>query len=200
LLNNPTVAYFLLMLGFYGLFFELSSPGAIFPGVAGAICLILGLMGMQTLSLNYAGLLLIITALVFFFLEIHVASGGLLTVGGIVALISGSLLLFDSPSPLMRISRGVLISFALLTSAFFVFTMIMALRAQRRRVVSGREHLPGQEALVVKALDPAGTVFVLGEHWSAESAGGETIPVGSRVRVVEEEHLKLRVELLSKAE
>jgi membrane-bound serine protease (ClpP class) len=184
LLNNPTVAY----------------PGAIFPGVVGAISLILGLMGLQTLSLNYAGLLLIVLSLVLFFLEIKIVSGGLLTVGGIAALAAGSLMLFDSPAPFLRVSKGVLIPFTLLTSGFFVFTVLMAARAQKRKVITGREQLVGHEGTVVRALNPRGSIFVLGEHWSAEAISGETLEAGAAVRVVDERHLHLLVERISATE
>lgn len=193
LLNDPTIAYLLLMLGFYGLFFELSNPGAIFPGVVGGICIILGLLGLQTLTLNYAGLLLIVVALVLFFLETQVASHGLLTVGGAVSLVAGSLMLFESPLPFLRVSLKVVLPTAALMIAFFVFAVSMALRAQKRRVVSGREGLLGMTGEVRRTLDPRGTVFVAGEHWTAESERGETIPVGARVAVTAVENLLIRV-------
>ena len=192
-LNDPTVAYLLLMLGFYGIFFELSNPGAIFPGVVGGIALILGLTGLQTLSVNYAGLLLIVLAVVLFFLEIQIQSHGLLAVGGSAALVAGSLMLFDSPLPFLRLSLRVLIPVLLVTVGFFAFAMVLALRAQRRRVVSGREGLVGLTAEVRRALDPEGAVFVAGEHWTAVLEGGGSVPVGGRVTVVGVDHLRLTV-------
>ena len=121
--NNPNVAYLLLMLGFYGLFFELSNPGAIFPGVAGGICLILGLFALQNLSINYAGLLLIVFGAILFFLETQITSHGLLAVGGTVSLLMGSLLLIDAPEPYLRVSLKVIIPAVGFTAAFFFFAV-----------------------------------------------------------------------------
>jgi len=193
LLNDPTVAYLLLMLGFYGLFFELSNPGVIFPGVMGGICLILGLIGLQTLSLNYAGLLLLVLGMVLFFLETQVTSHGVLGLGGAVSLLAGSLLLFDSPEPFLRVSLQVALPTVLLSVGFFAFAITLALRAQRRRVVSGKEGLLGLHGEVRRALVPRGAVFVAGEHWSAVSETGESLPEGTDVEVAGVDHLLLTV-------
>jgi len=193
ILNDPTVAYLLLMLGFYGLFFELSNPGAIFPGVVGGICIILGLMGLQTLSLNYGGLLLLLLAVALFFLETQVASHGVLGLGGTAALFAGSLMLFDSPLPFLRVSMKVIVPTVLLTAAFFGFAITMALRAQRRLTVSGSSALVGHQGEVRRALDPEGSVFVAGEHWTARSETGDPVPVGTRVIVVAVDRLTLTV-------
>jgi membrane-bound serine protease (ClpP class) len=192
-LNNPNVAYLLLMLGFYGLFFELSNPGAIFPGIAGGIALILGLFALQSLSVNYAGLLLILFGVVLFLLETQVVSHGLLAVGGTVSLLAGSLLLIDAPEPYLRVSLRVIVPAVGFTAAFFLFAVTLALRAQRRKVVVGREGLMGMIGTARTALDPTGTVFVAGEHWTADALGGETIPAGSAVEVTAVEHLRITV-------
>ena len=192
-LNNPTVAYLLLMLGFYGLFFELSNPGAVVPGVIGGISLILGLLGLQTMSLNYAGLLLIVLALGLFFLETQITSHGVLSLGGTAALLAGSLILFDSPEPFLRVSLKVILPVVLLTASFMFFAVTMALRAQKRKIVSGAESLVGLTAEVRTPLDPVGQVFVAGEHWSAQSETGETIAPGDTVMVTSVDHLKLSV-------
>lgn len=193
ILNNPNVAYMLLMLGFYGLFFELSNPGAIFPGVMGAICLILGLFALQSLSVNYAGLLLIALGVILFFLETQVASHGILSIGGTVALLAGSLLLVDAPAPYLRVSLKVIIPAVFGTAAFFIFAISMAMRAQRRKVVSGKEGLVGQLGVTRTPLAPGGTVFVAGEHWTAITATGEPVPEGAEVEVLSVEHLKITV-------
>lgn len=193
ILNNPNVAYMLLLLGFYGLFFELSSPGTIFPGVMGAICLILGLFALQGLSVNYAGLLLIVLGVILFFLETQVASHGILSIGGTVSLLAGSLLLIDAPQPYLRVSLKVIIPAVLITAAFFIFAVSMALRAQRRKVVTGKEGLVGSVGQARTDLSPTGTVFVAGEHWTAVSASGEAIPAGAEVEVVSVEKLKIKV-------
>jgi membrane-bound serine protease (ClpP class) len=192
LLNNPNVAYLLLMLGFYGLFFELSNPGAVFPGVIGGICLILGLFALQSLSLNYAGLLLIVFGVILFFLETQITSHGLLALGGTVSLLAGSLLLIDSPEPAMRVSLRVVVPVVAVTAAFFVFAVAMAIRAKRGKVVTGHEGLVGLVGTARTDLAPAGTVFVAGEHWDAESTAG-SIPRGTRVEVVAAEGLRIRV-------
>jgi len=193
LLNNPTVAYMLLMLGFYGLFFELSNPGSIFPGVVGGICIILGLFALQSLSVNYAGLLLIVFGVVLFFLETQITSHGLLALGGTAALLAGSLLLVRSPEPYLKVSLKVIIPVVAVTAGFFLFAVTLAARAQRRKVVSGAEGLVGQTGVCRTALSPSGTVFVAGEHWSARTGDGSTLPEGSRVEVVAVEHLTVIV-------
>lgn len=193
LLNNPNVAYMLMMLGFYGLFFELSNPGAIFPGVFGAICLILGLFALQSLSLNYAGLLLIALGVILFFLETQITSHGLLAIGGTVSLLAGSLLLIDSPQPYLRVSLKVIIPVVTVTAGFFLFAVTFAIRAQQRRVVSGIEGLIGLVGESRTELTPAGTVFVAGEHWNAISESGESIPEGFKIEIVSVKNLQLTV-------
>jgi membrane-bound serine protease (ClpP class) len=192
-LNNPNVAYLLLLLGFYGLFFELSNPGVILPGVLGGICLILGLFALQSLSLNYAGLLLIIFGVVLFFLETQITSHGILGLGGTASLLAGSLLLIDSPVPYLRVSLKVIVPAVAVTALFFLFAASMAVRAQRRKVVSGREGMVGARGVARTALDPHGSVFVSGEHWTATSATGEEIPAGTDVEVVSVDRLSITV-------
>jgi membrane-bound serine protease (ClpP class) len=191
-LNNPNVAYLLLMLGFYGLFFELSNPGAIFPGVIGGICLILGLFALQNLSLNYAGLLLLVFGVILFFLETQIASHGLLAIGGTLSLLAGSLLLIDTPEPYMKVSLKVVIPVVAVTAAFFLFAVTMAVRAKLRKPVTGNEGLLGLAGIARTALSPSGTVFVAGEHWDATSESG-TIPQGTRVEVVAVDRLRITV-------
>lgn len=193
LLNNPTVAYMLLMLGFYGLFFELSNPGSIFPGVVGGICIILGLFALQNLSVNYAGLLLIVFGVVLFFLETQITSHGLLALGGSAALLVGSLLLIRSPEPYLRVSLKVIIPVVAVTAGFFLFAVTLAVRAQQRKIVTGSEGLVGLIAICRTPLAPVGKVFVAGEHWTARSADGGTIPEGTRVEILSVEHLEVIV-------
>ena len=190
-ITNPTIAYILLTLGMWGIFFELSSPGAIFPGIVGGICLILAFFALQSLPINYAGLLLMILALILFILEVKVVSHGALTIGGIIAMILGSLLLFESPLPYMRASLVVILCAVAATAAFFIFAVGMAARAQRRKVTTGDKGLVGKEGVARSQLHPEGDVFIHGEIWKAEA--DETIEKGEKVIVTGVENLTLKV-------
>ncbi len=170
-LADPNVAYLLLLLGFYGLFFELANPGSIFPGVLGGLCLILAFVGLQTLPFSYAGVLLILLGLVLLLLEVKITSYGMLTVGGVVSLTLGSLLLFKTGEAYHRLSLGVVLPAVGATVAFFSFAVGKGLAAQRRRHVSGSESLVGKTARVLVPIRPGqvGKVFVHGEYWNARS-------------------------------
>jgi membrane-bound serine protease (ClpP class) len=191
LLNDPNIAYILLLLGIYGLFFELSNPGALFPGIFGAISLILGLYSLSNLSVNYAGLLLLLAGLIMLLAEIKVPSHGILTIGGVLALTLGSLFLIDSPLPFFRVSLTLIIPAVLATAAFFLFLVGKGLTAQKRRVRSGQEALIGGRGIARTPIDPRGTVFIEGTHWSAVS--DEPIASGEPVIVVHVEDLLLKV-------
>ncbi len=183
LLANPNVAYMLLMLGFYGIFFELSNPGAIFPGVFGAISLVLALYAFQILPVNYAGILLLVLAMLFFLLEVKLPTHGLLGAGGVVAFLFGSLLLFDRSIPVLRISWATIGTFLILTALFFLFLVAKALTAQRRRVVTGPEGLVGERGEARTPITPeGGRVFVHGELWNAVSE--HPVDAGQPVEVV----------------
>ncbi len=193
-LSNPNIAYILMMLGFYGLFFELSNPGVIFPGVFGAICLILAFFALQTLPVNYAGVLLILLAIILFIGEVMVTSYGVLTLGGIVALLLGSLMLIESPDPALRVSWYVILPMVATTAAFFVFAVSFALRAQFRQPTTGQEGLIGKRARVVSPIRREGKVFVHGEYWNAES--DDEIDPDESCEIVGVSELKLRVKKL----
>jgi membrane-bound serine protease (ClpP class) len=169
-ISNPTVAYLLMMLGILGIFFEISQPGVIFPGVVGAIALLLAFFALQTLPVSYTGVLLILLAVVLFILEIKVTSFGMLTVGGAVALGFGSLMLIDSPEPYLQISRAVIGATVLVVSAAFAFVLYFVVRTQRRRFQSGYEGLIGERGHAVTNVHEKGTVFVHGEYWEAFSS------------------------------
>ncbi|MDY0042072.1 MAG: NfeD family protein [Desulforhabdus sp.] len=190
-ISNPNIAYLLLMIGLAGLYFELSQPGAILPGVVGGICLILALYALQSLPVNYAGILLILLAIVFFILEIKVASYGMLSLAGVVSLVLGSLMLFQTRGYGSQLDMSVLIPTVLTVSAFFVVVASLAFRAQLRKPQTGMEALEGEVAIVQKDLSPEGKVFVAGELWNAEA--DEPIAAGEKVRVVSVENLKLKV-------
>jgi membrane-bound serine protease (ClpP class) len=189
--SNPNVAYVLMMLGFIGLFFELSSPGVILPGVIGGISLLLAFFAFQSLPVNYAGVLLIIMALIFFIAEVKVVSNGMLTVGGVIAMIFGSLMLFESPEPYLRVSWSVIIPTVLAVTVFFLFAVTKAVEAHRKKPTTGSEGLLGEQGLADSAIAPEGKVFVRGEYWDAWS--DEDISRGEKVMVVAVEGLRLKV-------
>jgi len=190
-LSNPNIAYILMMVGLLGLYFELSNPGAILPGIIGGISLILAFFAFQTLPVNYAGILLIILALILFILEIKVTSFGMLTVGGIISLTLGSLMLFDAQAPFARLSYEVVIPVVVVTSACCVLTVYLAVKAYSRKPMTGREGLRGEIGICKSTIDPEGKVFVHGEYWNALS--DETIPEGTQVKVLEVKDSKLKV-------
>jgi membrane-bound serine protease (ClpP class) len=192
LLSDPNVGFVLMTLAIYGLIFELSNPGSVFPGVIGGIALILALASFAVLEVNVAGLLLIGFALLLFIADIKVPSHGILTAGGLASFVMGSLLLTERQAPFLRISLVLILVMAGLTAAFFAFAVGAGLRAQRQRVQTGREGLVGAVGVTRSELAPEGTVFVQGELWSAESADG-VIPSGARVRVTRVDGLHLRV-------
>jgi membrane-bound serine protease (ClpP class) len=168
-ISNPTVAYLLMMLGILGIFFEISQPGVILPGVVGAIALLLAFFAFQTLPISYAGVLLILLAVVLFILEVYVTSFGMLSVGGVIALGFGSLMLIDSPEPYLQISRTVIVATVAAFSLSFGLCLYFIVRTQRRRFQSGHEGLVGEQGHAVTSVHDAGTVFVHGEYWEAFS-------------------------------
>ena len=198
-LSDPNLAYIFMLIGIYGLIFELQNPGAIFPGVVGAIGLVLAFMSFQTLPLNYAGLALIALAIVLFILEIKMTSYGLLSIGGVVAMFLGSLMLIDTVEPAMRVSLSVIIPAVMLTALFFLFAVGLGLRAQRNRVATGIEGLVGEIGETTARLDPTGTVAVHGEFWKADSAEGTPIEAGVSIEVVQVAGLRLLVRPASRS-
>lgn len=192
-ISNPNVAYILMLIGIMGLYFELSNPGSILPGVVGAICLVLAFYAFQTLSINYAGLLLIGLAFIFFIVELKVVSYGLLTIAGLVSLVLGSLMLFDSPLPFMRLSLWVMLPAVLAIIAVVLAAMYYALLMHRRRPVSGAEGLIGEEGSAVEDIGAKGSgkVFVAGEYWDAETE--EALKKGDKIKVVSLKGLTLKV-------
>src|SRR5688572_27228515 len=198
LISDPNIAYIFMMLGMYGILFELYSPGAIAPGVIGVICLILAFYSLHTLPLNYAGLALIVFSIILFILEIKITSGGLLGVGGVVSLVLGSIMLLKTDSALefIRISWGVILSTAVLTALFFLFLVRSVIRGQRLKPVTGMEGIIGETGHALGRIDPNGTVQVHGEIWKAESVSGN-IEAGQKIRVTGIRNLLLFVEPIS---
>ncbi len=195
-LSDPNIAYILLLVGLAGLYFEFSTPGAILPGVIGGISLIMAFFAMQTLPVNYAGVALILFSIILFIAEIKVVSHGILTIGGIISLVIGSLMLFQTPEPSLRVSWGVLIPAVTVTSLFFIAVIAIALKAQLRPRQGGKEGMRGEEGLAVSDIREEGKVLVCGEHWNAVS----DVPItkGSKIRVIRVEHLKVRIEPIEK--
>jgi membrane-bound serine protease (ClpP class) len=192
LIGDPNIAYILMMLGFYGLFFELTNPGAIFPGVIGGICLVLAFYSFQTLPVNYAGVLLIIIGLILFILEVKITSYGMLTIGGIASLVLGSLMLFESPLPFFKLSLSVIIPAAVVTALFFVLTFRLAYKAYKRKPVTGAEGLVGIEGVAKTDITSGGGMaMVHGEFWSAYS--DEEIKKDEKIIVEDVKGLKVKV-------
>jgi membrane-bound serine protease (ClpP class) len=193
--SDPNIAYIILMIGFYGILFELYNPGAIFPGIVGVIALIIGLYALHTLPLNYAGLALIIFGIVLLILEIKITSYGLLTIGGIASLVLGSLMLIreDPTFPLLKLSLMVILTTVGLTVLFFLFILGAGVKALKLKPVSGLEGFIGETGVVLQELNPFGTVHVHGEIWQAESVSG-TIEKGASIRVLSENSFRLKVE------
>ncbi len=192
LITDPNIAYILLMLGMLGLFFELANPGVILPGIIGGISLILAFFAFQSLPINYAGLLLILFGIVLLIAEIKIVSHGVLTIGGVISVVLGSLMLVNTPELPLRVSWMVIAPVVATTAGVFVFLVSAGLRAQLRQPATGSEGLVGAVAVVRTPLDPEGQVLVHGELWRAVS-DGERIAAGERVRVVAVDSLTLHV-------
>ncbi len=188
---NPNIAYLLLMAGILGLWLEFYHPGSIFPGVAGGMCLLLALFALQVLPVNYVGILLMLLAIVLFILEVKVASFGLLSVGGIVCLTLGSIMLFDTPESAMRVSWTVVIPTVLCFSAFFILAMGLALKAWKAKPRTGTQGLVGEVGVAVTDLAAEGKILVHGEVWNARADG--VVQKGEKVRVLTATNLMVTV-------
>ncbi len=192
ILTIPTVAYILFIGGLVGLWVEFSHPGVSIPGVLGVVSLLLGLYGLSILPVNWAGIVLVVLAFGFFVAEIYSPSYFILTTGGIVALVAGSLLLFSSPDPSLRVDPWVIVLVAGVVAVAVVLILIAVIRGQRRPVVSGAESLVGIRGVARQPLDPAGLVFADGALWRAQVVDGP-IAEGEEVEVVAVEGLLLHV-------
>ena len=191
---DPNIAYILFILGFYGLLFELSNPGAVLPGIVGGICLLLAFLAFQALPVNLTGVFLIMFAMVLFLVDIKAQSHGLLTMGGVVSLVLGSLILLGGGTGVARISLVVVGTVVAVTVLFFAFVVGAGWRAQRRKAVTGWEGLIGERGEAVTALEPHGKVFVHGEYWNAESSeSGGAIGKGAPIIVERVDGMTLRV-------
>jgi len=192
-ISDPNIAYLLMMLGTMGIFFELINPGNIFPGVIGGISLILAFFALQTLPVNYAGMLLILLAIIFFIAEVKVVSHGLLSIGGVISLTLGSLFLFRTDDAHLGVALGVLVPVVIIVSGFFLAVASLAIRAYRRKPQTGEQGILGEVGRVRQPIRPEapGKVFVHGEIWNARSL--EILETGEIVEVVGIDHLLLTV-------
>ncbi|MCX7835162.1 MAG: nodulation protein NfeD [bacterium] len=181
-LSDPNIAYILIALGFYGLLFELQNPGALWPGIIGAICLILAFLSFQVLPVNLAGVILLVSAFILFALEVKIVSKGAFTFGGIVALVLGSLLLFELPEDMPGIKWSVIAGVLVTTVLFFVFVVSMAAKALKSRVVTGLEGLIGEEGIALSDFENTGQVFIHGEIWNAIAK--QSVHKDEKVRVI----------------
>ena len=194
-ISNPNIAYLLMILGFYGLFFEIRSPGAIFPGVLGVIFLILAFFAFQVLPINYAGLALIIVAIILFILEVSIISYGLLTIGGVVSMILGSMMLFnvsEAPKELFSVSLAVIIPVVVFTALFIIIAASFVVKAHKRQPVTGAEGIIGEAGIAASDISTEGTVKVHGEIWKAIAL--QPISQGAKIIVKSVEHIQLTVE------
>ncbi len=191
-LSDPNIAYILMMIGLAGLYFELAHPGAIFPGVVGGISLILAFFAFQTLPVNYAGFLLIALAIIFFILEIKVTSYGMLSIAGVISLVLGSLMIFPDDGDYLRISYQIIIPTLVVVSLFFVSVASLAFKAQIKKPRTGAVGLVGEVGEVMEVKGKLVKVFVHGEIWNGECS--QLVEVGDKVRVVDVQNLRLKVE------
>jgi len=192
-ISDPNIAYILMMIGLAGLYFEFSHPGAVFPGVIGAISLILAFFSFQTLPVNYAGLLLILLAIIFFIAEVKVASYGILSIGGLISLTLGSIMLFED----VGVSLKLMLPTILLVGGFFVVVAGLAFRAYHARPRGGAEGLIGEIGEVRERISPEGLIFVHGEYWKAVSQ--DRLDPGDRAEVTGVKGLLLTVRKASRS-
>ena len=191
-ITNPNIAYILMLLGIYGLFFELANPGNILPGVIGGISLLLALYALQVLPVNYAGLGLMILGVCFMVGELFMPSFGILGVGGVIAFVAGSVILFDREGGNIAVSLPLIIAVSLLTAGFFFIVIRSLFTATRRPVVTGAEELIGATGRIISDFEGSGAMRIHGEQWQVRS--GTPMREGDAARVVNREGLILQVE------
>ena len=195
-LSEPNIAYLLMTLGTIGLIAELYNPGAILPGVVGAISLILAFYSLQSLPVNYAGVLLFLLGIVFFVLEASVTSYGVLAIGGVISMLLGSVMLIKTDAEFLQISWVVILPVVALVAGFTLLMVGMGMKAMRRRPVTGREEMIGLVGIVKTALTPHGQLAVHGELWEAISE--QPLQPGDKAEVTRMDGLRLHVKPVSK--
>ena len=192
IITDPNIAYILMLIGIYALIYEFSNPGAIFPGVVGAVCLVLALFAFQVLPINYAGLALLLVGMAFMLAEVFVPSFGALGIGGMIAFVIGSVMLLDTGVPGYGVSIPLIVTFALLSAGFFLLVVGMAIKARLRPIVSGMEQIVHSTGTAMDDFEREGWVRVHGEQWKAQSS----VPLkrGDKIRVIAMDGLILTVE------
>ncbi|HSE86318.1 MAG TPA: nodulation protein NfeD [Candidatus Binatia bacterium] len=195
IIADPNIAYLLLMAGILGLYMEFSHPGVIFPGVAGAICLVLALISLQLLSFNHAGLVLILLGIALLIGEAFVPSFGVLGIGGVISLALGSFLLFDTQDSTIGVDPSIIFTAVATMASFVLAISYLVYRSQRAKPTLGLDGMLGEIGDVRAKLNPAGKVFVRGELWNAEADG--EIDMGEKVEIVGYQGLNLKVRRLT---
>jgi len=192
LISNPNIAYILFIVGLYGLIFEIRSPGAIIPGLIGALCLILAFYAFQTLPINYAGVALIILGIAMFVMEVLTPTYGPLTIGGIVSMSIGSIMLINTDATFLQISKPLIFAAVGTTAAFFIFALGAVIKAMKNKPTTGKEGLTGIIGKAVSDINSkGGKVFVRGEYWNA--VANKKIKKDTEVEVVEVNGLTVKV-------
>ncbi len=191
-LKDPNIVYVLLIIGFYGIIFELATPGTSIGGIIGGISLILAIYGMSSLPVNYAGIILMIAAFILFVLDLKMPTHGILTFGGIVALTIGSLVLFKAGESFLQLSKALVATTVITTTGLLAFILPMIIKSQKRKASSGVESLVSAAGEAKTDLTPKGIVHVSGEDWYAESLEG-TIKSGEKIKVVSVDGLVLKI-------
>lgn len=191
-IGNPNVAYILMLIAIYGIIFELQNPGSVFPGVVGAIALILALFSFAVLPVNLTGVLLILLGIALLVTDLFVPGHGILTVGGLIAFVVGSLVIFETRSPVFRLSVTLVLTMTILTGAFFLLAVGAGIRIQKKKIVTGWEGMVGQVTEARTDIAPRGKVFLEGSYWNAETEG-QPIRQGEKVKVVAVDKLLLKV-------
>ncbi len=194
IISQPFVSYFLLLLGILGIYVEMTHPGVVFPGVVGVIALLLFAFSTQVIPINYIGILLIVFSIVLFLLEIKVASYGMLTIGGIMCLLIGSLILFEGPIPELRLPWRIIIPTSLVIAALMIVVVRLVIKAHKKHAVGGVDGLLNEigSAMMDIKENGEGKVFIHGEYWNATAK--EQITKGEKVRVTSVDNMNIKVE------
>ncbi|HSR62123.1 MAG TPA: nodulation protein NfeD [Gammaproteobacteria bacterium] len=190
-ITNPNVAYILMLLGIYGLFFEFVNPGFVLPGVTGAICLLLALYALQVLPVNYAGLGLILLGIIFMVAEIFAPSFGALGIGGVISFVVGSVILFDTEGSNMQVAIPLIIVVSAVTAGFILVAVRLVFSSHRKPVVTGSEEMIGSIGEALQDFDGKGRIHIHGETWQAFAE--QPVKQGDKVKVTELDGLVLKV-------